>query len=208
MATTSSTDPSRATRILGALGVIGGLALLSTFIVGIAPDPNVVRIVVYGTGAISVIVAVHLRAGSAAPKASRVIAVIAIAAYALLLARELLPYGSWHPFAGDDGLTLFVAGMAIWLSDAAFGLATAWYRMAARPSAWLLAGGSLLAMTGIDRLQLTSPAAPTIFGPISQVGLVLTGVAWVVLGAELVTQGRASPAARSGEESPIASTAT
>src|SRR4029077_6182036 len=102
----------------------------------------------------------------------------------------------------------FVAGMAMWLTNAAFGAATAWYRMAARPSALVLAVGSLMALTGIDRLQLTSEAAPTIFGPISQVGIALTGAAWMLLGAELVTRSRASTSPRPGPEQPIASSAT
>ena len=54
-----------------------------------------------------------------------------------------------------------------------------------------------LAILGIDQLELTSEANPTIFGPIALIGVALNGVAWILLGLDLVLDGRAVPRLRS-----------
>jgi hypothetical protein len=38
----------------------------------------------------------------------------------------------------------------------------------------------------MGRFELTSPANPTIFGPIALIGVALNGVGWVLLGLDLV----------------------
>ena len=47
-----------------------------------------------------------------------------------------------------------------------FGLVALQIRVVARPALVFLLVGSLLAITGIDRLAFTSEANPTIFGPL------------------------------------------
>jgi hypothetical protein len=44
----------------------------------------------------------------------------------------------------------------------------------------------VLAITGMDRLELTSQANPTIFTPIAVTGIALNGAAWILLGLEIV----------------------
>jgi hypothetical protein len=51
-----------------------------------------------------------------------------------------------------------------------------------RWAALALAIGSLLAILGMDRLELTSPSNPTIFGPLALTGVALNGIAWILLG--------------------------
>jgi hypothetical protein len=54
-----------------------------------------------------------------------------------------------------------------------------------RVGALAVAAGSLLALTGIDRLGLVSESAPTIFNTLSQVGLVAMAAGWIVLGLDV-----------------------
>jgi len=48
--------------------------------------------------------------------------------------------------------------------------------------------GSLLAITGIDRIGLVSESAPTIFNTLSQVGIVVMAIGWVILGIDVATR--------------------
>ena len=59
-----------------------------------------------------------------------------------------------------------------------------------------LAIGSTLAILGMDRLELTSEANPTIFGPIGLIGVALNGVGWILLGLDLVLDGIVAPRLR------------
>ena len=178
--------------MLGAAGILGGAVMLSAFLIQIPTDLNVIRIVLFNLGAIAITVAVHRRQGSLSPAAARTVTVATVVANATVLLREVLPYGPWHPFAGDNGLVLFYAGIAMWLTDAAFGFVTLRLGVVTRWGALALAIGSLLAITGIDRLGLTSQADPTIFGPLSQVGIVLNGIGWILLGIDVATRRRSS----------------
>ena len=65
-----------------------------------------------------------------------------------------------------------------------------------RPATVILTTGPLLAITGLDRLELTTRSNPTIFQPVALLGIALHAVAWILLGTQVVT-GRvhASPAA-------------
>jgi len=133
------------------------------------------------------VVAVHRRQVSRSPRIATVVAFAAIAANVLYLLRAvILPNGPWHPFAGDEGLVLFYGAVALWLTDAAFGLVTWRLGVVTRWGALTLAVGSTLAIVGIDRLELTSPSNPTIFGPIALIGVALNGVAWILLGLDVM----------------------
>jgi hypothetical protein len=115
------------------------------------------------------------------------VALAAITANTLYLLRAvILPNGPWHPFAGDEGLVLFYGGIALWLTDALFGLVTWRLGAVTRWGALALAVGSALAILGIDRLGLTSEPNPTIFGPISLIGPALNGVGWILLGLDVM----------------------
>ena len=106
----------------------------------------------------------------------------------------LLSIGRPQPPQGDPDFRLvgFFAGLSMWLADATFGLVTLRIGMVTRWGALALAIGSVLAITGMDRLQLTSEANPTIFGPLSQVGIVLHAIGWILLGLDMATRRRAS----------------
>jgi hypothetical protein len=178
--------------LLGLLGIIGGAVLLAAFLIDIPPEPNALRLVLYLVGAMAVVVAVHRRQVAVSPQLARLAATAAVVANAAVLLREILPYGPWHPFAGDNGLVLFYASIAMWLTDAVFGLVALRLGMVTRWGAVALAVGSTFAILGIDRLDLTSEANPTIFGPLSLTGIALTGIAWIVLGIDVLTRDRLS----------------
>ena len=190
---TATTQPSRGrapSRVLGAAGILGGTALLAAFVLEIPSGLNDVRLALFNIGAIAVVVAVHQRQVAASPNLARPVAIAAIAANLMYLMRAVvLPNGPWHPFAGDSGWVLFYSGLAMWLADAAFGFVTVRLGAVTRLGALALTIGSVLAILGMDRLELTSQANPTIFGPISLIGIALNGIAWILLGLDSMRGG-------------------
>jgi hypothetical protein len=56
-----------------------------------------------------------------------------------------------------------------------------------------LAIGSLLAVTGMDRLEWTTRDNPTIFLPLSLAGIALNGLGWILLGIDVATRRRPAP---------------
>jgi len=185
-------------RLLGAAGIVGGAVLLSAFLIGIPEWFWDLRMTLYLVGAIAVVVGVHRRQADAAPTLSLAVAIAAIAANGLYLARAVVfPNSPWHPFAGDNGMVFFYAGLATWIADTAFGVVALRLGAVTRWGALALAIGSALSILGMDRLELTSEANPTIFGLIGLIGVALNGVAWILLGVDLVLEGRAVPRLRS-----------
>ena len=89
---------------------------------------------------------------------------------------------------GTFGVVYFWAGLAWWLADAVFGFVALRLGGWARLGALALAAGSVLAITGMDRLELTTRDNPTIFLPLSLTGIALNGVGWIVLGLWLVSR--------------------
>lgn len=183
-----STSPSTLNRLLGLAGVLGGALLLAVFVIDIGPELNVLRLALFNLGAIAIVIAVHRRQVTAAPRLSLAGAVPAVLANAWYLAMIILEQGRPQPVAGDFGLVAFYAAVAMWLADAVFALVTLRIGVVARWGALALAMGSPLALLGIDRLGFVSAQDPTIFGPLSQVGIVLNGVGWILLGIHLATQ--------------------
>ena len=73
MAQTLTIAPTPASRILGLLGVIGGLGLLFAFVaeslfIQVSPDWFNLRLVLFNIGAIAVVVAAHARQSAAGPR--------------------------------------------------------------------------------------------------------------------------------------------
>jgi hypothetical protein len=189
-------SPSMSSRVLGLVGILGGAVLLVAFLpLDIAPNLFNLRLVLFTVGAMAVVIAVHGRQASAAPRLALVAAVAAIVANASYLAMTLIGIGRTEPIgAGDFGLVYFFAGLAMWLTDSALGFVTLRLGVVARWGALALAIGSLLAIMGMDRLELTSAANPTIFGTLALVGVALNGLGWILLGLDVATRRRAAAA--------------
>jgi hypothetical protein len=187
-----ATSPTISSRVVGLAGILGGVVLLAAFVIDIAPGLNNLRLVLFNVGAMAVVIGVYRLEAPAAPIAALLGAVPAFLANAWYLAMVVLAMGRPNPFAGDFGLVVSAAAVALWLTDAWFGFVTLRLGSVARWGAFALAIGSILALTGVDRLELTSPANPTIFGPLSLVGIALNGIGWILLGLDVATRGRAT----------------
>lgn len=192
MARSVAEQGSPANLALAAVGIVGGAMLLAAFVVDIPSDLNALRLMLFNAGAIAIVVGVHGRQVAVAPPLALLGAVPAIAANSWYLAMTVLATGRPESFAGDFGFVYFLAAVAMWLSDAGFGLVVLRLGVASRWGALALAIGSVLAVTGIDRLALTSPGNPTIFGPLALTGAALNGIGWILLGLDLAIRSRPS----------------
>jgi hypothetical protein len=199
-----SVSPSNFSRVLGLIGVLGGLALLLPFLpvlnsFDLNGDLFNLRLTLFNIGAIAIVIVVHRRQAPAAPRLALVAAVATITANALYLAATvLLVSRPGQPGPGDFGLGSFYVGLALWLTDAAFGFVTLRLGVLARWGPIALAIGSLLAILGMDRIELTSPTNPTIFGTLALAGIALNGIGWILLGLDVATRRRASVAQPEG----------
>jgi len=178
-----TSTPTIQARVLGAAGIMGGAVLLAAFLIDIPTDLNTLRIILINLAAIAVILAVHQRQAAVAPRLALVGAVPAVLANAWYLVMILLAIG---------GLVLFWAGVALWVAFAWFGFVTFRIGAVTRWGALAVTIGAALTFTGIDRLGLTSEAAPTIFGPLSQIGIVMMGIGWILLGLDVAMRRRAT----------------
>ena len=187
-----SAPRSPMTAALGTIGIMGGVVLLAAFAVDIPPSVNTYRLLLFNAGAIAVVIGVHRRQAAAAPGPDLIGTVPAIVANAWYFGMTILGTGRPEPFAGDFGFVYFLTAMAMWSTDALFGLVTLRLGAVPRGGALALAVGSVFAVSGIDRLGLTSMASPTLFGPLALTGVALNGVGWIVLGLDLVMRSRRS----------------
>lgn len=184
-----TTSPDRAGLLAAVLGIVGGAALLAAFIPGLpwSTEAFQLRLVLFNAGAMAIAWAVSRRQ-DAGDSLSRGVATAAILANAWYLAMVVLSIGRPQVPEPDPDFRLvgFFAGAAMWLADAAFGAVALRDRTVARAAALALAIGSVLAFTGIDRLELVSGELGWLFTPAALAGVALNGVAWILIGIELV----------------------
>jgi hypothetical protein len=189
MASFRPTAPSITTRVLGVLGVVGGLGLLLAYAVDIPSSLNTLRLVLFCGGAIAIGLATYGRHAAVSRRFALAGTIPLVAANASYIAWLLISLGAERPFVGDVGLVGFWAALAFWLADAWFGVVALRLGVVWRWAALVLVAGSLMAITGIDRLGLTSEADPTVFGPIALAGVALSGLAWILLGLQVAFLG-------------------
>jgi hypothetical protein len=181
--------PSRRSRFAGLLGVVGGTALLAAFVIEIPPWLNDIRLTLFFIGSMAVAAAAYLPLSRTGLGAARVAVGLVLVANAWGLAMGAISAAFSIPVGpGTFGVVYFWTGLAWWLADALFGFVTLRLGGWARLGAAALAVGSLLALLGMDRLELTTRDNPTIFLPLSLTGIVLNGVGWIVLGLWLVSR--------------------
>jgi hypothetical protein len=190
-----------ATRMLGVLGILGGLGLLAAFVVDIPAGWNTVRIVLWDAGAAAVALATYGRHAAISRPLALVATTPVVAASSWAILWTLLAIGRDSPFSGDFGLVGFWVRLAAGLAVAIFGLLAWRLGVLWRWASLALVLGALMGITGMDRLALTSSKDPTIFEPIALAGIVLVGVAWVLLGID-VAMAYPRPGWRRGDSFP------
>ena len=172
-----ASPPSLSSRVLGFAGIAAGMAILAALVIELPSGMFADRLIVFAVGAVATGIGVHRRQSARAPTASLAATVALVAANAFFLVTVLvLEPGS---IAG------FWSGVALWIASSAFGALSAIIGAMSRIGGWAVAAGSLLTLTGIDRLGLVSEATPTIFNTLSQVGIVVMAFGWIVLGIDL-----------------------
>ncbi|HET6745232.1 MAG TPA: hypothetical protein VFH90_05200 [Candidatus Limnocylindria bacterium] len=172
------TTPPIEARVLGLAGVVGGAVLLTAFVIDVPSGLNALRIALFNFGAIAVAIALLRRRDQPG--------LIPLIAGALLIG-----VSAWHAvmaLANIHGDVLFATDVALWLATAGFGVIQLVQPGLSRWGALALSVGSALAVTGIDRLGLVSATSPTIFNSLSQAGIVMVGIGWVVMGIDVATR--------------------
>ncbi len=185
--------PSLASKLLGLVGVLGGLILIVAFVPSIpwSPDFFNLRLVLFNVGAIAIVIGVHRRqadAGRRLALAAAIPAVLANAWYLVMVVRVVALPG--EAGRGDYGPWFDVAATAMWLADAWFGIVVLRLGVASRAAGAVLGVGSVLALGGLDRLGLVSGQFAAIVEPLALAGIALNGIAWIALGLELALRRR------------------
>jgi len=189
-----SSAPPMSTRALGVAGIMAGAVVLVAFVIELPQELFPPRIVLMILGSIALILAVHRRQAAIAPTLALVGAIPAVLANAWYLALIVLSMtGNGRVLAGTYGLVLFWAGVALWLSIVLFGVVTIRIGAVSRFGAFVVTLGALLTLTGMDRLGLVSESAPTIFNTLSQVGIFLLGLGWILLGIDIAVRRAPEP---------------
>jgi hypothetical protein len=195
--------PSPSTRLLGLLGIFGGLFLVAAFVPNLpwTSETFNLRLVLFNVGAIAIAVVMHRRVAATARRVSIAVGTAVILANAWYLLMVVLSVGR-PQFPEPDPefrLVFFYAGAAMWLADAAFGLAT--WRLG-KATAWgaaALAVGSVLAFSGMDRLELVRGELAWLFLPFALAGIALNGAGWILLGLDVAFRRRpGAPAPAAG----------
>ena len=190
-------SPSSSTRLLGIVGILGGLVLVAAFLPNLpwTPELTGLRIVLFNAGAIAIAFAVHRRQAPISRRLSLAVAVAVILANAWYLGTVVLSIGRPQPPDADPEFRLvgFFAGVAMWWADAAFGLVAWRLRAVTRWGAAALAIGSILAFTGMDRLELVRGELAWFFTPAALFGVALNGLGWILLGSDVAFRRRRTP---------------
>lgn len=197
MAHSLTAPPSATTRVLGSIGVVGGLLLVAAFVPGLPWTEELfsLRLLAFNAGAIAVAIAVHRRQANVARRASLAAAGAVVLANASYLAMVLLSIG--RPVLPEPDpefrLAFFFVGVAMWWADVAFGLVTWRLGVVTRWGSLALAIGSALAFLGMDRLELARGDLAWLVAPVALFGIALSGVGWILLGLDVALR-RRSPA--------------
>lgn len=198
-------EPTRPMRLLGIVGVVGGVLLLWAFISWapfVALANNTVRLVLFALAGASVGLAFHQRQSAVAPRLALLATSVVVLAGLWYATSNILALDGPRSWVGVGGVLYSLSSLSLWLSAAVFGAfslrtgavsqgLTRWFAATTRIALLILVVGGLLAALGDDRWGLTRHA--TYGAWISQatlLGVFLTGAGWVLLGAVLVLGGR------------------
>jgi hypothetical protein len=195
--------PARSSRVLGLIGIIGGVMLVAFLIPNVAWGATLfnLRLVFFNAGAIAIAVAVHRRQAARGRLLSLAASVPTILANGGYFVMVLVFVGRPQPPEPDPEFRplLFVAAVALWLADAAFGLVALRLGGVSRWGALALGIGSVLALTGVSGLGFTAGPWASMIEPLTILGIVLVGFGWILLGIDVATRRHPSAASRGRE---------
>jgi len=206
MATSLATfEPTRTMRLLGIVGVVGGVLLLWAYISWApfaAGSNNTVRLVLFALAGASVGLAFHRRQSAVAPRLALVATSAIVVAGLWYAASNILALNAPRSWVGVGGVLYSLSSLSIWLSAALYGVISlrtgaAWRGMTrsfaapARIAVLFLVVGGPLAALGDDRWGLTRHEAyGELITQATLLGVFLTGAGWALLGVVLVVGGR------------------
>jgi hypothetical protein len=196
-------EPTRTTRLLGLVGVVGATLLLWAFVSFnpfVDPMVNGIRLVVFALAGAAVSLAFHRRQALAAPMLARVTTAAVVIAGVWYATWVIVSLGVDRPFVGTFGSVYFLANIALWVSAAVWAIGmlhtgAAWHGMPrrlgliTRLATWILVG-SIVGWMGDDRLGLTDSRWGGMWQAIALAGVAMNGVGWGLLGAVLLFRGR------------------
>ncbi|MEO7664651.1 MAG: hypothetical protein ABIV26_05940 [Candidatus Limnocylindrales bacterium] len=176
-------------RTFGIIGILGGSLLVAALVPNLPWTSQVfnLRLVVFGLGAIAVIVAIEARqwATGRARWWSLAVSAAAIIATAAHLALSIAFTTRPQPPAPDPEFRPLYALAAnlMWASTALFGLVALRIGVASRLGSSMLLVGSVLAAIGVSG-NLSRELALSLQG-LTVAGVVMVGLAWIVLGIDV-----------------------
>jgi hypothetical protein len=179
--------PTFSSRALGIAGILAGAVLLAPFVIAFEDGWFAPHIILFNAFVIALAVGMHRRQATTSPGLAVTATAAVVLANAWYLAMTALSMADVNPFGTQFGSIYFLASIALWGSAVAYGAASLVIGAFWRWGPALLVIGSLLAGLGMGRLGLV--AGDSIFVPLSQVGIVMHGAGWILLGAELALRG-------------------
>lgn len=183
VAHSASSMPTTSARALGIAGVLAGLVLVAPFVITFEQAWFAPHIVAFNAFVIALVVGLHRRQAAGSPGLALAAGAAVIVANAWYLAMTVLSMADVNPFGAQFGNVYFVAGIVVWVSAAAYGGASLVIGAFSRWGPIFLAIGSVLAGLGMGRLGLAT--GDSILVPLSQIGIAMHGMGWILLGAEL-----------------------
>jgi hypothetical protein len=178
--------------VLGLAGILGGLLILAPFVVEFpGPPVNQGRLILFALGGVAVVMGTHALQVPVAPALARLAVYPAAVSNAWYAAMVILAIGRDSPFIGDFGFVWYLAGQAMWLANAWFGLVTWHLRVVNRWGAAALIGSILVLLA--QEGWLHGPLGEQ-FQRLGLVGIALNGIGWILLGIDLVRRRRVGSA--------------
>ena len=192
-------EPTRSMRLLGLVGLVGGILLLWAF-VSFNPfetrAANTIRLITFALGGAAIAVAFYGRQAIVGRSLTLVTSGAVVLSGTLYATLIVLAIWVESPFSGIFGAINFWSSGGLWLSAAVYGAAMLkvggawqgmprWLGVATRLGAIALLGSSV-AWVGDDRLGLVdSEQYGQMWSTIAMTGVFLNGTGWVILGGVL-----------------------
>ena len=193
--------PTPATRVLGLIGIAGGLILVSAFLTFIPGAFNNARLVLFNAGAIALAIGAFGRLSSPGRRWAGVLVALVIVANMAFALGVVYTAQFERPFADGRGIVFAWLNHGIWLADSLFAIVVFRLGGVARLASPALALGAFAVLGIVPGLgSLWEP------GELPQVlalgGVALNGLGWILLGLVVAFRGQVDDGSRSEVREP------